>query len=165
MILVLFLLVAALSEGLRFGKIPMAKKVVSSSRLSSVMPTKTERATIPSDITVTFPDEEISELKSVDDDTFYDEIAESKLAVVFFTSNWCGPCKSLESTLKDAACTFKGNADFLAVDIDECPDVASEFHIRSIPSILFFKDGEISSEIVGSAPAAVVSSQIENLIE
>jgi thioredoxin 1 len=172
-ITVTLLLLVAVSEGFQFWGSRSRALLKTNSQsstlaLHSVIPAKSERTTTttnPKEIQVAFPHEKLDEMRRINDDSFYDEVADTRLAVVFFTSSWCGPCKPMESTLKESIRTFKGNADFLEVDIDESPDVACEFHIRSIPSILFFKDGEVSSEIVGSVPTAVVNAQIENLIE
>lgn len=78
----------------------------------------------------------------------FDEVNNTNIAVVDFFANWCGPCKVLKPVIQDISDT---NEDVLVgmVDVDENYEIAVKYHIRSIPTILFFKGGEMVEKIAG----------------
>ena len=103
----------------------------------------------------------ITKLNDIQDSEFFHRVLDTEgLSVVIFSSDWCGPCKTMESNLVELSMTHKQSANFFRIDTDTQPDAATDFAIRSIPSTLFFKGGRVVSEIVGAAPSSVVVSQI-----
>lgn len=87
----------------------------------------------------------------ISDENFKDAIAGARYVCVDFSAKWCGPCKSLAPRLNKIA-EENHNVKICHADIEECADKVDEFHIMSVPTLLFFKDGEIQPElkIVGS---------------
>ena len=79
----------------------------------------------------------------------------------FFNSSWCGPCRVMQKNLQEFMAVYSADSKFCSIDTDYNPDSAAEFQIRSIPSTLFFKNGKLVSEIVGSVPQSVIENQIQ----
>ena len=90
---------------------------------------------------------------AVTDATFVDEIEQHKgLAVVDFWATWCGPCRMIAPILDQLASEYNGKAKVAKVDVDTNQQTAMRFNVRSIPSILFFKDGKHVDTVVGAVP-------------
>ena len=84
--------------------------------------------------------------------------------VVDFWATWCGPCRMVAPIIEELAKTYEGKAVIGKCDVDECEDLAAEFGIRNIPSILFFKNGEVVDKVIGAQPKAKFVEKIEALI-
>ena len=78
----------------------------------------------------------------------FNTINEKKFCVVDFSANWCGPCRMLKPILEEIE-TLMPNVPFYAVDVDESEDVAKDYRIFSIPSLLIFKQGQVVDTMVG----------------
>ena len=90
---------------------------------------------------------------AVTDATFGAEIEQYKgLAVVDFWATWCGPCRMIAPILDQLASEYNGKAKVAKVDVDTNQQTAMRFNVRSIPSILFFKDGKHIDTVVGAVP-------------
>ncbi len=76
----------------------------------------------------------------------------SELTMVDFWAAWCGPCKALAPTLDTLADEFSGRVKIYKLNVDENPSSAQRFKIRSIPTILFLKNGEVVDQIQGNLP-------------
>ena len=76
--------------------------------------------------------------------------------VVDFWAEWCGPCRAVAPVLEDIAETSEGRVTLLKVDIDENPGLAARYGVRSIPTILFIKDGKVMDRVVGAVPKAAL---------
>lgn len=89
----------------------------------------------------------------VTDDTFEETVAGAGLAVVDFWAEWCGPCRIVGPIVDELAREYADKGVVVAkLDVDQSPTVANRFGIRSIPSILFFKDGEHVDTVIGAVP-------------
>ena len=83
-------------------------------------------------------------------------LATEGLAMVDFWAPWCGPCRAIAPVLEDVALASQGRVTLMKVNIDEHPALAARYEIRSIPTILFARDGAVVDRVVGAAPRAVL---------
>lgn len=96
---------------------------------------------------------------------FNKEVLQSNQPVlVDFSATWCGPCQMMGPVMEKLATEFEGKAKVAKVDIDECSDLAMQYHIMSVPSMLFFKNGEIKEQVVGAVPAEHLSEKLNSLL-
>ena len=106
-----------------------------------------------------------ADLSTFNDANFEAEVKQSDQPVlVDFGATWCGPCRALEPIVKELAAEFDGRLKVGSVDIDESRTVASQFGIMSVPTIIFFKDGEVVDKVVGLRPKAELKTKIEGLL-
>lgn len=87
-----------------------------------------------------------------------------KLVVVDFWAEWCGPCKALAPVLDELASEVSGKANIVKVNVDQASDLAAKFGIRGIPTLLFFKNGEVKNTLVGNQSKADILKHINSLI-
>jgi thioredoxin 1 len=84
--------------------------------------------------------------------------------IVDFTATWCGPCRALAPTLEVLAKEFEGKATFVKVDIDESPNLAEQYGIEGVPTLLLFKAGEPVDRIVGGQPKPAIAGWLTSHI-
>ena len=98
-------------------------------------------------------------------DTFDDAVLKSDIPVlVDFWAEWCGPCRMIAPTIDQLAEEYAGRAKVLRVNVDEEPELASRYGVQSIPTLLFFRDGEPVDGLLGAAPHAALASKLDDLI-
>jgi len=103
--------------------------------------------------------------KDFTDSNFDEEVIKSDQPVlVDFWAEWCGPCKQLTPTIDALAEEFKGKAKIGKVNVDNNPAIASGYGIRSIPSLLFFKNGKVQQQIVGTNPKEEIAKILDSLL-
>ena len=106
-----------------------------------------------------------AELPVFNDANFDAEVKESAQPVlVDFGAEWCGPCRALAPIVQELASEFDGQLKVGTVDIDHSRGVAAQFGIMSVPTIIFFKGGEVVDKVVGLRPKAELKTKIEGLI-
>ena len=89
-------------------------------------------------------------LKEVNNDAFEAEVLKSDIPVIVdLWAPWCGPCKALGPTLEDIDAEYEGKIKIVKVNIDENPSVAANYNVMSIPTLLFFKGGNVEGQVVG----------------
>lgn len=101
----------------------------------------------------------------VTDKTFEKEVMNSKVPVlVDFWADWCGPCKQIAPTLEKLAGEFAGKIRIAKVDVDANPGLQQAFHVQSIPTLMFVKNGKIVGQQAGALPEHTLRSAIQQLI-
>lgn len=100
----------------------------------------------------------------ITDSNFQEILAEGKPIVMDFWAPWCGPCKMVGPIIDELATEYEGKVIIGKCDVDENGDVAAEYGIRNIPTVLFFKNGELVDKQVGSAPKSAYVAKIEAIL-
>ena len=104
----------------------------------------------------------MSNAAAVTDKDFALEIEGHKgLAVVDFWAEWCGPCRMVGPVIDQLATEYAGKVKVTKLDVDENPQTGARFNVRSIPTILFFKDGKLVDQIVGALPKATIEGKFK----
>ena len=96
------------------------------------------------------------------DDSFTADVDQSKgLVLVDFWAVWCGPCQAVAPVLEQLASEYDGKARILKLDVDSNQRTSLKYNVRSIPSILFFKDGKHVDTVVGAVPKPMIEAKIK----
>jgi thioredoxin 1 len=106
----------------------------------------------------------MSEALKFTDDSFEEDVINAdsdKPVLVDFWAEWCGPCKMVGPIVDELAGEFEGKAKVGKVDVDSNPEISTKYGIRSIPSLLIFKNGEVVDQIVGAVPKSQLKKQLE----
>ncbi|UCG60558.1 MAG: thioredoxin [Candidatus Zixiibacteriota bacterium] len=102
---------------------------------------------------------------NITDDTFEEEVLQSdKPVIVDFWATWCGPCKMIAPILEEIADEYSGRVKVVKLDVDVNNQTAGKYNIMSIPSLLFFKGGEMVDQIVGAMPKAQLTARLEKVL-
>jgi len=95
----------------------------------------------------------MADLINVTEDTFQAEVLDaSEPVLVDFSAVWCGPCKMLDPIVKQLAGEWGGKVKVVKIDADQNPNILMQYSVLGIPTLLFFKDGEIKERITGYLP-------------
>ncbi len=106
-----------------------------------------------------------SGVQSVNLDTWNSEVLQSpQLVMVDFWATWCAPCKMVAPIVEELSKEYEGKAKFVKVNTDENPDLASRYKIRGIPTLMFFKNGQIVDQVVGAVPKAHLKAKIDSIL-
>jgi thioredoxin 1 len=120
---------------------PAARRTTSA---STTVPKETQMATV-----------------KIDKNNFQADVLQAaEPVVVDFWAEWCGPCKMIAPALDEIASEMGGKVKIAKVNIDENPELAAQFGVRSIPTLMIFKGGEVADMKVGAAPKTALSSWI-----
>ncbi|KAK9674450.1 hypothetical protein RND81_12G233300 [Saponaria officinalis] len=93
------------------------------------------------------------------------QVLESELPVmVEFWAPWCGPCRMVQPLIDELAQQYAGKLKVYKVNTDECPTIASNYGIRSIPTVIIFKDGEKKEAVIGAVPKSTLTTSIEKYL-
>ena len=103
----------------------------------------------------------MSSVAAVTDSSFEQEVLQSDVPVlVDFWAPWCGPCRMVAPIIEEISKEFEGKVKVLKLNTDENPNVASQYGIRSIPTLMVFKGGQKVDTVVGAVPKATLSGTI-----
>lgn len=91
-------------------------------------------------------------------------IASSQPVVVDFWATWCGPCQMVGPFIEELAHEYEGRVIVGKCDVDQDSDLPGQFNVRNIPTILFFKDGQLAKKLVGAQSKEVLKAAIEELL-
>lgn len=94
----------------------------------------------------------------------FDEMTKEGVVMVDFWAPWCGPCRMIAPVVDELASDFDGKAKICKVNTDEEQDIAVKYGIRSIPTILFFKNGQVVDQMVGAASKQAFTDKLNSLL-
>jgi thioredoxin 1 len=101
----------------------------------------------------------------VTDENFASEIEGADgLSMVDFWASWCGPCRMVAPIVEQLATEYEGKIKVGKLDVDANQHTAVRFNVRSIPSILFFKDGKLVDTVVGAVPKPILERKVKELL-
>ena len=103
-------------------------------------------------------------LVEVNDQNF-NEVVQSNLPVLIdLGATWCGPCKALAPIIEQIAIEYDGKALVCKADVDDAPGIAAQFRVRSVPTVLFIKNGEVKDKSVGLVAKETLTSKLDAIL-
>jgi thioredoxin 1 len=105
-------------------------------------------------------------LVDVTDQTFDTEVIKAEVPVLIdMWAPWCGPCRMVEPVLKKLAEKYQGKVKFCRLNVDENNVVPSQYNVRSIPNMLFIKNGKVVDTAVGALPETILQGKVDGLLK
>ena len=99
------------------------------------------------------------------DSNFKEKVLDSEgIAVVDFWAEWCGPCRMIGPLIEEMAKEYDGKALIAKVDVDSNPEISFKYGVRSIPTVLYLKNGEVVDKQVGATSKQVLSSKLDAIL-
>ena|SRR3990172_7974322 len=105
------------------------------------------------------------ELIKLTDENFEDEVIKSdKPVLIDFWATWCGPCRMIAPIVEELATEYEGKAKIGKLDVDSNQQTSIKYGVRSIPTLLIFKDGEVIETIIGAVPKKNIVEKLNSVI-
>ncbi len=101
---------------------------------------------------------------NITEQNFDEVLANNPVAMIDFGASWCGPCKALAPVVEEIANDYEGRAAVGKADVEECPAIAARFRIRNVPTVLFFKNGELVDKSVGGVQKKTLTDKLDALL-
>jgi thioredoxin 1 len=102
----------------------------------------------------------------IDGGEFQDEVVRSSQPVlVDFYADWCGPCKIIEPIIGQLSREYEGKVKFVKIDTDANQELAMQFGIMSIPTVMFFSKGKVEDIVIGAVPTSVFKTKLDSLVK
>ncbi len=99
------------------------------------------------------------------DSNFKEKVLDTEgIAVVDFWAEWCGPCRMIGPLIEEMAKEYDGKALIAKVDVDSNPEISFKYGVRSIPTVLYLKNGEVVDKQVGATSKQVLSSKLDAIL-
>ncbi len=102
--------------------------------------------------------------KTVTDANFNEILNSGMPVMVDFWATWCGPCRAIAPVVEALAEEYEGKAVIAKCNVDECETVPMQFGIRNIPTLLFFKNGQLVDRLVGAVPKSDIAAKLNALL-
>lgn len=106
----------------------------------------------------------MKELINADDSNFDNLLNDEKAIIVDFWSPTCAPCKLLEPILKNVASEYNEEVSIIRINVNECPKTSSKYMIRGLPTLLFIKDKNVNSQLIGAVNPAQIEQNLKKII-
>jgi thioredoxin 1 len=107
----------------------------------------------------------VGEISDVTDATFETEVIKSDNPVlVDFWAEWCAPCRQIAPAVKELAETYGDRLRVVKMDVDASPGTPAQYSVRSIPTLLFFKEGQVVDSLVGAVPKKQIADKIDSVL-
>ena len=104
-------------------------------------------------------------IQHLNKNNFVATVNSNDVVLVDFFADWCGPCKALHPALEELATDFDGKAVISKINVDEQPELAAQFKVRSIPALFYFKNGEIVGTQNGVQSKSIMTSHLQNILK
>ncbi len=106
----------------------------------------------------------MSLIVEVDDASFDSEVTQADQPVlVDFSATWCGPCKQLEPLVHEVAEEYQGRLKVIKVDVDKAPNAAAKLGVMSVPTLLFYQQGNVRDQLVGLVKKQEITDRVDKL--
>ncbi|RJR50166.1 MAG: thioredoxin [Desulfobacteraceae bacterium] len=107
----------------------------------------------------------MADLLQVTDENFDAEIMKSEIpAMVDFWAEWCGPCRMVGPVVEELAAQYQGKVKIAKMDVDKNRGIPAKFGIRNIPTLIFFKGGQVAQTIIGAQPKSHIEQELKKLL-
>ncbi len=104
-------------------------------------------------------------VQSVNSDSWNQEVLQSQqLVMIDFWATWCAPCKMVAPTVEELAKEYEGKAKFVKVNTDENSELATQYKIRGIPTLMFIKGGQVVDQVVGAVAKGQLKAKLDSLL-